>query len=82
MTQVERLAPAGSDVKVMSWPMGVCADCAHPSHIERRRELRIPCALCERPIRNGESYRVLPRLKGAVIAQVHSHCEEQEKARV
>jgi hypothetical protein len=82
MTYAEAHAPMASGVRLMSWPMGLCLDCAHPSHIERRRELRTPCALCLRPILNGESYRELVRVNGRLEAWCHETCREAEASAV
>lgn len=82
MTYAEAHAPMASDVKVMSWPARTCSDCQHADCVRRRKERHLPCAVCEKPIRGGQTYRELVRVNGDLVAVCHEACREAEAHRV
>jgi hypothetical protein len=58
-------------------PPTTCFSCAHPECDRRRRELRVPCVVCEARILPGQFYRVLSTVNGEVTSQIHHDCERR-----
>lgn len=59
-------------------PPVCCYSCAHPDCDRRRREARVVCVVCESRIQPGEQYRVLCRVQGEAVTQVHVTCERRK----
>lgn len=59
----------------------LCSVCAHRPCVKRRREMAIPCVVCDSRIRPGQKYRVICRIGNEVVTQVHEDCERRVLAR-
>lgn len=71
------------DVLTMGRPgtPSLCRHCYHERCMTRRREMLVPCASCEGRILAGEQYRVMSRVNGEVVSQVHIACERRAVVR-
>lgn len=83
--QQEILTTDTSDHRVLTMERtgtpSLCRHCFHPPCMKRRREMVVPCTVCESRIIPGEKYRVLSRIDGEVVDQVHETCERRRASR-
>jgi ribosomal protein S27E len=67
--------------QVMRWPVRTCISCAHQDCIRRRSERMVPCVVCGSRILDGQAYRVMARVNGEVVTQVHESCNRRMAGR-
>lgn len=81
MNDVPTTAPVPSvadyAVRQMQWPPRTCTSCGHPDCARRRREFKLPCVACESRIRIGQRYRVMARVDGETVTQIHESCDQR-----
>ncbi len=64
-------------IRVMQWPVRTCTSCGHDDCARRRREFKLACVFCESRIRIGQRYRVMSRIDGETVTQIHESCERR-----